>query len=154
MRNYLRGRTRDLEVAVFDYSYVTGHGKHRRTWHQTVLAFEIDGAALPTFSLRPEGVFHKIGKWFGYRDIDFESHPRFSSSYLLRGEDEEAVRAVFPDHVLEHFEERPGVCAEGCGGRLVYYRSQTRIPPTDVRPLLEEGFQVLGLFRPPTKDRQ
>ena len=152
-RNLLRGQAGGLEVAVFDYSYVTGSGKHRTTWRQTVVAFEIDGAELPTFALRPEGMFHKIGQWFGYHDIDFESHPGFSKSYLLRGQNEEAVRELFTDNVLEHYERVAGVCTEGSGHRLVYYRAQQRIKPDEARRVLEEGFEVLALFRPPEKGR-
>jgi hypothetical protein len=150
VRNLLRGKAGGLEVAIFDYSYVTGSGKSRHTWRQTVLAFEIDHADLPAFSLRPEMWFHKVGKWFGYKDIDFDSHPGFSKRYLLRsGEREEDVRALFNDRVLEYFEGHPNVCTEAAGGRLVYYRAQQRVNPAELRTLLEEGFEVLALFRPP-----
>src|SRR5687768_15833076 len=39
VKNLLLGKTTDLDVAIFDYSYTTGSGKNRRTWHQTVVAF-------------------------------------------------------------------------------------------------------------------
>jgi hypothetical protein len=150
VRNLLRGRAGGLDVSLFDYSDVTGSGKSRHTWKQTVLAFEINDTDLPGFSLRPEMWFHKVGQWFGYKDINFDSHPKFSKQYLLRsGEREEDVRALFNDRVLEYFADHPGVCTEGCGGRLVYYRAQKRIGPAEVREFLEEGFRVLALFRPP-----
>jgi hypothetical protein len=151
VRNVLTGKASGLEVTIFDYSYVTGGGKHQRRWTQTVIAFEFDDTVLPNFSLRPESVFHKIGQWFGYHDISFENYPRFSNSYLLRGEDEGAVRQHFADHVLEYYEDSPGVCTEASGGRLVYYRTSTRIAPDDVRSFMEEGFRVLALFRPPAE---
>ena len=154
VRNLLRGKAGGLEVAIFDYSYATGSGKNKRTWRQTVLAFEIDDAHLPSFSLRPEFWFHKVGQWLGYKDIDFEAHPKFSKKYLLRsGEREEDVRALFNDRVLEYYEGHPNVCTEGCGGRLVYYRAQKRIDPAEVRTFLEDGFEVLALFRPPKERR-
>lgn len=149
VRNLLRGQAGGLEVSIFDYSYVTGHGKHRHTWRQTVLAFDIDDADLPAFSLRPETMFHKVGQWFGYKDIDFETHAEFSRKYLLRSSEEEAVRGLFDDRVLEYYESNPNVCTEGRGGRLVYYRALKRIDPSEVRTFLEEGFRVLALFRPP-----
>jgi len=150
VRNLLRGKAGGLEVSIFDYAYETGSGKSRHTWRQTVLAFEIDDVDLPGFSLRPEMWFHKVGQWFGYKDINFESHPKFSGMYLLRsGEKEEDVRALFTDRVQEYYEDHPNVCTEGCGGRLVYYRVQQRVKPADVRSFLEEGFEVLALFRPP-----
>jgi hypothetical protein len=149
IRNLLRGRAGGLEVAVFDYLYVTGGGQSQHTWRQTVLTFEIEGETLPTFSLRPESVFDKIGHWLGFPDINFESHPRFSGSYLLRGDDEDAVRRLFGDRVLDYYEANTGVCTEGHGRRLVYYRPHKRIAPAEVRPFLEEGFRVLALFHAP-----
>jgi hypothetical protein len=149
VKNLLRGQASGLEVTVFDYSYVTGSGKSRHTWSQTVITFEFAEPNLPKFSLRPESVWDKIGEWFGYRDIDFDSHPRFSKSYVLRSEDDEGVRQYFAPHVLEYYEESPGVCTEASGGRLVYYRVSTKIAPTEVRTFMDEGFRVLALFRPP-----
>jgi hypothetical protein len=151
-KNLLQGKALGLEVDIFDFTYVTGSGKNRHTWQQTVLAFEINGAALPMFSLRPETVFDKIGQWFGKQDIDFDSHPAFSKAYLLRGEDEEAIRAVFPPDILEYYESVSGICTEAAGDRLVYYRAQQRVSPKDVRPFMEEGFRVLALFRPARKE--
>ena len=149
VQNLLRGKAGGLEVSIFDYSYVTGSGKSRRTWRQTVLAFEIDDADLPGFSLRPEMWFHKVGQWLGYKDIDFDTHPTFSKRYLLRSEEEDEIRALFTDRVLEYYEDHPNVCTEGGGGRLVYYRAQKRVDPADARAFLGEGFDVLALFRPP-----
>ena len=151
VKNLLVGRTADLEVAIFDYSYTTGSGKNRRTWQQTVIGFEFDEPRLPRFTVRPENIFHRIGQWFGYRDINFETHPRFSKQFVLRAENEDAVRDFFTDNVLEYYEESPGTCTEAAGGRLVYYRASLRRPPEQARDLLEEGFRVLALFRPPTK---
>jgi hypothetical protein len=153
IRNLMRGTTADLDVAVFDYSYLTGSGKHRHTWRQTVACFRFDRGRLPSFSLRPESVFHKVGAWLGYQDFDFASHPTFSKKYLLRGRDEEAVRRLFPDAVLEFFEERRGLCVEGAGGRLLMYRHAVRVDPAAVRSFLEEAFGVLAQFRPAARDK-
>jgi hypothetical protein len=143
----MRGRANDLEVALFDYSFTTGSGKHRHTSRQTAVVFRFDGR-LPKFSLRPENVFHRLGTLFGYQDIDFDSHPAFSKRYLLRGEDEAAVRALFTDGVLTFFEENLGLMVEGAGGRLLVYRSQARVKPDEARTFLDEAFGVLGVLRP------
>lgn len=145
--NLMRGQAQGLEVILFDYQYVTGSGKHRHTWRHTVLCMQFEGGELPTFSLRPETVWHKIGSWFGYQDIDFESHPNFSRRYLLRGGDEAAIRRLFTDEVLAFYEEHPGLSTEGSGNRLVVYRHSRRITPADTRSLLEMGFKVLGVLR-------
>ena len=148
LKNLLRGRTSDLEVAIFDFRYVIGSGKNRQTFRQTVIAFQFQEPRLPTFSLRPENLWHKVGAWFGYQDFDFENHPGFSGSYLLRGDSEDAVRRLFADPVLDWFEQHPGLSVEAGGQRLLFYRSNDRVVPAKVRELMEEGFQVLKLFRP------
>jgi hypothetical protein len=146
LSNLMRGRLNDLEVAIFDYRYVTGHGKHRRVWNHSVIAFGFQGVMLPGFSLRPENVWHKIGAWFGMQDINFQGHPNFSANHLLRGEDESAVRALFTDGVLRFYEQRPEISTEGLGDRLIYYRHGERVDPQRVGAFMEDGLQILSLF--------
>jgi hypothetical protein len=145
--NLLRGMTQELEVAIFDYTYITGSGKHRHVWNHSVICFQFEGPGLPPFSLRPENVGHKIGAWFGYQDIDFDTHSDFSRKYLLRGGDENAVRGLFTGAVLDFYEEKPGVCTEGAGHTLVFYRQAVRVRPQAIRSFMEEGFAVLSLYR-------
>ena len=146
-RNILRGRTADLDVTVFDYSYTTGSGKNRTTYNQTVACFRTGELHLPTFSLRPESFWHRVGGLFGMTDIDFDTHPMFSDAYLLKGPEEDAVREVFTPEVLEFFEERPGVCVEADSKVLVFYRQNKRIDPATLRDFLAEGFEVMTTFR-------
>jgi hypothetical protein len=144
--NLLRGRSNNLEVAIFDYRFVTGSGKHKHTWNQTVISFRFDGPALPTFSLRPENFGHKIGKWFGYQDINFESHPDFSRKYLVRGSQEQAIRELFTTKVLDYYQDKSGLSTEGSGNTLLFYRHAKRVQPPAIRSFMEEGFEVLLLF--------
>jgi carbonic anhydrase len=147
--NLMRGEANNLEVDIFDYTYVTGSGKSSHTWNQTIVCFGMGETSLPSFSLRPETFWDKIGSWFGYQNINFDTHAGFSDKYLLRGRDEEAVRGLFPDEVLGSFERQPGLSVEGYGHRLVFYRQSKRVDPDNLRAFLEEGFKVLALFTPP-----
>ncbi|HET6575765.1 MAG TPA: hypothetical protein VFG68_19345 [Fimbriiglobus sp.] len=148
--NVLRGRTRDLDVAVFDYRYTVGRGKNRRTYSTTVACFRADDLDLPAFVLRPEGFWSRLGvSLLGRQDINFGTHPAFSKAYLLRGPDEAAVREVFGEPVLAYFEGQPRVSVEAAGGTLLYYRHASRVEPADARAFLTDGFAVLGLFREP-----
>ena len=148
LRNMMWGTTRDLGVAVFDYTYTVGSGKHQHTHSQTVVRFLAAGLDLPAFALRPESFWHKVGQLFAGPDIDFDTHPKFSRAYLLKGKNEAAVRGVFRDYVLDYFEDSPGLSVEAAGSRVVFYRADTRAEPAAVRALLEQGFEVLALFRP------
>ena len=82
--------------------------------------------------MRPENVFHKIGSTFGYQDIDFANHARFSSSYILRGEDEEAIRGLFKAYVLDFFARRISVSVECNGTHMIVYEARKRRQPEDV----------------------
>ena len=142
------GGTDQAEVRIFVYRYVTGGGQHSRSVRQTVIAFRSPELHLPQFALRPENLFHKIGAAFGYQNIDFDAHPKFSKKYLLRGNDEQKIREVFTRQLLAFFETEEGVSVEADGGRLIFYRRGKRIRPEDVGPFMEQGLRVLRLFRP------
>jgi hypothetical protein len=150
LSNVLRGRTRDLDVAVFDYKYTTGGGKNARTYKTTVACFTAAGLGLPRFTLRPSDFWLRLGvSVFGWQDINFDTHPAFSKNTLLRGPDEDAIRRVFTPAALDHFEAEAGLSTEAAGDVLVVYRHSQRVDPAKVRAFLEDGFAVLALFRPP-----
>lgn len=146
-RNVMRGKTSDLDVTIFDYTYTVGTGKNKSSFTQTVVCFRTGNLRLPIFSLRPENIWHRIGTMFGMKDIDFESHPKFSKSYLLKGPEEVAVRHTFTESVLDFFEDRPGLCVEADSRVLVFYRQNKRVDPTAIRDFLAEGFEVLTAIR-------
>ncbi len=111
------------------------------------MCFTSERLNLPSFELRPENILHKIGSSFGYQGIDFRSHPQFSSSYLLRGNDEAAIHALFTPEVLRYFERQDGLCVEGDGDKLICYRQRKRVDPHEIKSFLDQGRAVLDLFR-------
>ena len=144
----MRGARGPTPVAIFDYSYVTGGGKSRRRWRQSVICFHTNKQFPTNFCLRPEHAWHKIAAVFGYQDIDFENRPRFSAKYLLRSDNEQAVRLLFTDEVLAYFEQDGvGICTEGAGDWLVVYRESARVEPDAIASFMEEGIRVLSLFQ-------
>jgi hypothetical protein len=106
-----------------------------------------DGTPLPGFTLRPEGTWDKISSWFKSNDISFDTHPKFSRSFVLRGQDEPAIRKLFTPQVLEYFEEHPGVSAEGSNETLLYYQHGKSVPSEGVSQFLANAFESLSLFR-------
>ena len=153
VRNMMHGVANEIECAIFEYEYSTGSCRssalgrcHGHTWRQTVISFWSRKLNLPSFSLRPEHIFHKIGGLLGYQDIDFDGRPGFSSAYLLRAADEEAVRRVFTERVLSFYEAQKGLNTEGDGDCLIHYRASKRVKPEGIRAFMEEGFRTFGLF--------
>jgi hypothetical protein len=153
IRTMLHGTTEAVEVSIFDYQF-TQDGEDGQILKQTVASFRSPHLDLPDFDLRPEHFLHKFVLVLGYQDIDFESNPDFSKAFLLRGSDEARIRAVFDDEVLALFEQTTGVCVEGDGDRLIYYRSGQRVEPANIRSFMDEGFKVYVLFRSRTSTEQ
>lgn len=147
LTNVIQAGTDDVDIYIFDYQYTTGGGNSSSTWRQTVMLFRSASLQLPTFALRPENVFHKIGSAFGMQDIDFDAFPDFSEKYLLKGPDETVVRDLFGENVLYTFEQNPGYCVEGRDGDLIVYRSSKRVPPDQIQAFMEEGVRIYGLFK-------
>lgn len=146
LANTIRGVTDDVELTIFDLSYSTGSGKNRSTHRQTVIRFQSPKLTLPEFAISPENFFHKIGKLFGMKDINFAEDARFSSAFLLNGSDETAVRGVFAPEVRAWFSGRTGITAEGRGNQLLYFRAGSRSKATEIPKLLEEGFSLYSLL--------
>jgi hypothetical protein len=144
IRNYLAGESGGDRFAVFDYSYVTGGGNAQKTHSQTVLHVHSPRLDLPLFSLRPENVLHRIGGLVGQQDIDIEGHPAFSGEYLLRGQDESSILAVFEPDVVAFYEANRGRCTTGAGPDLLLWRSGTLATAEEVPALLEQGRDLLA----------
>ncbi|MBI2957176.1 MAG: hypothetical protein HYY26_07685 [Acidobacteria bacterium] len=142
LSNLLRGTAGRAEAVVVDCR--VGSGKSAVT--QTVACFRQSRKKLPTFELRPENVFDRIGAAFGYKDIDFEASPEFSRRYLLRGEDEAGIRLVFHPGLLTFFEQEKGWCVESGANWLAIYRHGRQVRPKEMAMFLQEATRVLNAF--------
>ena len=146
IKNLMEGEANKVELAIFDYQYTTHGGQHPQTHRQSLLFIRSPKLNLPDFSLRPENVFHKIGSAFGDKDIDFETHPIFSKSYLLRGDNEAAIRGLFKNELLNFIQSQQKISIEGSSDQLIFYRHKNRVKPEEVESFMEEGFQVFDQF--------
>ncbi|MFS8860053.1 hypothetical protein [Synechococcus sp. H60.4] len=139
------------EIGAFDYKYTRGSGKSRGTHFQSVFWAYCEDLRLPDFRLHPNiPLFHDIAKAFGMQDINFEGHPKFSRSYLLRGEDEAKIRLRFHPRFLSFLEQHPPCCAEGSGPQLIVWRDNQQVSPEKMADWLrfgEEWVQRLRLHR-------
>lgn len=147
VKNVMTARA-DADGAKFlDYQYTTGSGKNQHTSAQTVALFPRGVPSLPELVLAPENVFHKIGQAFGYKDIDFDSAPEFSTSYLLRGPDETAIRAAFHPDTLSFFAQHAGWTVEARNGTAAIYRAGKRCNPADMRTFIEDARRVRSALK-------
>ena len=145
--NLMRGKSRSILVAIFDYSYVVQSGEHSNVARQTVVSLQSSALELPAFVLAPKTIFHRIGSLFKSQSIEIDGHPVFAKNYLLRGDDAGSIGRMFNDSVLEFFEQNQSWQMEGTGQTLVLYRPAKRLPTDEVPGLLESGLTVLGRMR-------
>jgi hypothetical protein len=143
----LLGFAEEFEVRIFAY----GFAQQQQDQHvmQSVICFQSPQLNLPKFQLCPESFHNKLwgGRFTG--DIDFESHQAaavFSKKYLLRGKDEQKIRALFTDEVLAFFAGQDKICVEGFSSHLCFYRALKLIEPEDIPAFMKEGFEVFRLF--------
>jgi len=145
--NNFEGRTAGLDLSIFDYRYTVGGGKNQHTYQFTMAMIDV---SLPVFQLYKEGLFQKIADKFSKTDIDFEGYPIFSDKYVLKGDDEQAVRALFSLEVLLFFENDEW-CAESNGTQLVVWKHNKRIKPEHMNEFLNAAkpcFDLLVGSRP------
>jgi hypothetical protein len=146
IKNFMYGEANGVKAAMFDYVYVTGSGKNRTTHFQTVTYLEPANLRAPYFTLRPEGFFTKIMQAFGYQDIDFGQRPEFSQKYLLRGQDEMAIRQAFNDQLLSFFETYQGTSVDAGNNQLFVFRAEHRCQPQEAQNQLALALTILNLL--------
>ena len=139
MINVVKTKTDNVKMTFFQYSYVVSSGggyvgssrSSRTTFTHAVVAFEHDSMSLPKFTLRPEGIFDRLGEaigWEGSRDIDFDQHPEFSKSFVLNGDNEPTMRNFFDREKLDFFAQRKEACIEAMGSLLIFAPPDLRQP--------------------------
>lgn len=146
MKNLIQGDSGEVKIAIFDYQYTTGSGKNSHTSNQSVVSLQSAELICPDFTMRPEGMFDKIGSALGFQDIDFESHDLFSKSFVLQGSNEEAIRKYFTPSLHDFFAARPRISVEAQSGTLFFYRSGKRIKPDEIRDNLSQAYEIFGVM--------
>jgi len=145
MRNVMKAEGETTTLAIFDYQYTTGGGKHQRCHSQTLISLESDSLSLPRFTLWPERLLSKLGAMIGAQDIDFVEHPEFSKSFVLKGDDESAIRDFLDVEKLDFLAERKGAYIETAPDRFIYFRGKRR-KPERIRELMTEGYSAYAMF--------
>lgn len=148
-RLVLRGERPEGEVCLADYQYTTGSGKSTHTTSQTICLVRASGVSYPHFLLRRQRpVLDALVEAFGGQDIDFADDEAFSKAFVLRGEDETAVRGFLDfetrQQLLPLAERR--VQLEARGGTLLVHSGRL-IDPTGARDFLQQALDVTEALR-------
>lgn len=139
-------RTDDLNFVLFDYKYTVGYGKSEHSPHQTIARIKSPLLKLPSFLLFPETIFSKIAVVFGQTDVNFADSPGFSDQYILRGQDEAALQAIFSPALRNALEPLEHLTIEGADDVLFIFRAERRVKGEELVARIEEDKKILALF--------
>jgi carbonic anhydrase len=139
-------RTDELHFVLFEYEYTVGYGRSRHTAHQTIARMQSPLLKLPSFLLFPETIFAKIAVAFGKTDVNFPDSAKFSEQYILRGQDEAALRAIFNPALRNTLTPLDHLTIEGGDDVLFIFRVERRIKPGEIVARIEEDKKILAGF--------
>ena len=137
------------KISVFDYYYDKVKGKFDVEGKATVVCFEFANYQLPQFALYPEGFWSEVGEFFGTKDIDFPTHPNFSSRYKLNGADETQIRQLFHPKVLNYLENMPVMHIDGFGTQIFIYTKDYLAPIESLDQFIYEKVNIFNALRQP-----
>lgn len=128
-KNLLEGNYEDLTSSwkvmdmVFDEGALSAEEVYQTTVQVIPLPFE-----LPRFVVEREGfwdkMFDNIKAFTGYKDIDFELFPNFSKKFLLEGINEQAIRELFTEDLIQFLEQQEIYHIESNGQALLLFKER------------------------------
>jgi hypothetical protein len=146
LQRLIQGESDELVISIFDYRYTTGSGKSTHTYQQTVVGLRSQRLNVPAFSMRAENMLDKLGGLVGLADVDFESNPKFSSMFVLKGPNEEAIRSFFKPSILSFFENYKGLSVEAVAGAAIIYYPGKRVPPNEIKNYMSKAYEIYGVL--------
>lgn len=144
--NFIVASTDQLNLVLFDYRYSIGSGKNRRTLHQTIAWIASRHLAIPQFYISPESWLSRIGDMFVRQDIDFQQDPQFSKAFVVSGPDADQIRNFLDSKRRQALLQISLPTIECFPGELMFYRPGHLTPPDQLKPLMNEAFQLYQAF--------
>lgn len=138
---------RHTDFYIFDYKFTVSTGNSTRRFKQTVFFANSKSLGLPLFHMKPENFSHRIGTFFGYEDIDFVTHPKFSKKYHLKGDDEDYIRHIMNEEVLDFFTRYNRWYLEGVNYYMILYKRDKLLSVKDIKHLYAKGIHLFELFK-------
>jgi hypothetical protein len=148
----ITGRKETIDWYFFDYTYkiTTSNGKSTSTTTYRNGMFAIRVPFLfPTMSLSQESFLHRVGEFFGSREVEFESDD-FNRRYFVKSSDEKATYDLIHPQMMDYLMSIPVLNWQMSGPFLMIY--QTRyLTADDIRSSMQiiEGFlqQIPGFLQ-------
>lgn len=141
--------TPQTTARMFDYQFARGSDSGDLDSPYSVVYFESELLDLPEFSLEPKNCFNILGQFLGMQDISFDSHPKFSSAFVLHGTNEKRIRRFMTPERLSQLENYTNICIEATQSRFIVYK-YIQVNPENYSQWLEESLQLFRILCPTT----
>lgn len=135
-----------LQIAFFEYRYVTGSGKHSSTHRQSVVSVSGPNTCVPNFMMEPENFLHRIADKFTGKDIDFEAYPEFSKMFQLKGGNEHEIRQLFSKELIQHLGGCKGLSIESYENRIIFYKSNRRCSIRQIEAFIRDALETYSIL--------
>lgn len=140
------GQTR---MVVFDYRYVTGHGKNRVDRFFSMVLCTDSRLRAPKLALQPETWSSKIVSWMGVSDIDFNDDPEFSAAFHLSGAEEADVRQFMNPARRQALLAHPTIRLEVAGDSILIMKPHFKLDADRVRNYMSEALAAIEIMIDP-----
>jgi len=124
--NVMQGAWGERRILAFDYHYKTtstdSKGRTQTSHHSFSAVIAHSDLPLRPLLIRPEGFFDKVGEFFGYDDIDFES-AEFSRRFYVKSPDRKWAYDVLHQRTMEFLLQAPTFTLRFAPGAVIAYDS-------------------------------
>lgn len=131
---------------LFDVEYYEGVFIAKQVFRTTVLLVHLD-VEMPRFSLDKERLFHRAAEKIGFSFIELEEYPDFSDRFLLKGENQRAIKAFFTKEVVRFFESNPYYHVQSTYDSLLIFKRERLASISEVKALIDYGERLASCIR-------
>ena len=124
--NTMRGDWGTLPIIAFDYHYATGSGKDESDYYFSAVIID-SPILLKPLRIRREGFFDKVGEFFGFDDIDFES-AEFSRMFHVKAADKRWAYDIIHQRMMEYLMAAPDLAVQFDTQRIIAWSDSTFKP--------------------------
>lgn len=143
MQNVMVDDRNGVRIALFEYSYSIAGAD----FQHSIVALQSDAVDLPAFELRVEGMLDRVNSLLGSSEIKIAGYPDFSDNFVLLGEQEPAIRALFTQQLLDYLVRNKDLNVEGCEDTMIVYVAQ-QLFPENIDGLIGRALEVHARFTP------
>lgn len=141
----------NIRWEISDITFDEGALLATEVYHTTIqllqLPFEI-----PRFAVEQEGLFDKIFDrvmaFSGKKDIDFELFTTFSDKFLLKGENETAIRELFTPELINFLEAQSIYHIESNGEALLIFKYLRLARTEEITKMVEFSEKLIEQIQP------